>query len=114
LGNGWQPLVQRPPADLPPAEMQEKIAQLRAFAHEAGRDPQQITLAMGSSIQFAEGAATGQRSLFSGTPGQIIEAIQRYQELGMQNFRCDFPSSSFDGLLQAMERFATEVKPQVS
>jgi probable F420-dependent oxidoreductase len=32
LGDGWQPLVQRPPADLPPAEMQEKIAQLRAFA----------------------------------------------------------------------------------
>jgi probable F420-dependent oxidoreductase len=114
LGNGWQPLVQRPPADLPPAEMQERIAQLRAFAREAGRDPQHITLAMGSSIQFTDGAATGQRSLFTGRPAQIVEAIQRYQELGVQNFRCDFPSRSFDDLLQAMERFATEVRAKVA
>jgi probable F420-dependent oxidoreductase len=113
LGDGWQPLVQRPPADLPPAEMREKIAQLRAIAQQAGRDPQRITLAMGSSIQFTDGAATGPRSLFTGTPAQIIEAMQRYQELGVQNFRCDFPSASFDGLLQAMERFATEVRPKV-
>lgn len=112
LGDGWQPLVQRPPADLPPAEMQEKIAQLRAFAQQAGRDPQRITLAMGSSIQFTDGAATCPRSLFTGTPAQIVETLRRYQELGIQNFRCDFPSVSIDGLLQAMERFATEVRPQ--
>jgi probable F420-dependent oxidoreductase len=114
LGDGWQPLVQRPPADLPPAEMREKIIQLRAFAQQAGRDPQRLTLAMGSSIQFTDGAATGPRSLFTGTPAQIIEAIQRYQELGLHNFRCDFPSASIDGLLQAMERFAGEVRPKVA
>jgi probable F420-dependent oxidoreductase len=106
LGDGWQPLVQRPPADLPPAEMQEKIAQLRAFAQQAGRDPRRITLAMGSSIQFTDGAATGPRSLFTGTSAQIVDTLRRYQELGIQNFRCDFPSLSIDGLLQAMERFA--------
>ena len=112
LGDGWQPLVQRPPADLPPAEMQEKIAQLRAFAQQAGRDPRRITLAMGSSIQFTDGAATGPRSLFTGTSAQIVDTLRRYQELGIQNCRCDFPSLSIDGLLQAMERFATEVRPQ--
>jgi probable F420-dependent oxidoreductase len=114
LGDGWQPLVQRPPADLPPAEMQEKIAQLRAIARQAGRDPQRITLAMGSSIQFTDGPSAGPRSLFSGTPVQIVETLRRYQELGIQNFRCDFPSPSIDGLLRAMERFATEVRPQVA
>jgi probable F420-dependent oxidoreductase len=114
LGDGWQPLVQRPPADLPPTEMKEKIAQLRAFAQQAGRDPQRITLAMGSSIQFTDGRATGPRSLFTGTPAQLIEAIQRYKELGVQNFRCDFPNASFEGLLQAMERFANEVRPTVA
>jgi probable F420-dependent oxidoreductase len=114
LGDGWQPLVQRPPADLPPAEMQEKIAQLRALARQAGRDPQRITLAMGSSIQFTDGPIAGPRSLFTGTPVQIVETLRRYQELGIQNFRCDFPSASIDGVLQAMERFATEVRPQVA
>jgi probable F420-dependent oxidoreductase len=114
LGDGWQPLVQRPPADLPPAEMQEKIAQLRAIARQAGRDPQRITLAMGSSIQFTDGPIAGPRSLFTGTPVQIVETLRRYQELGIQNFRCDFPSPSIDGLLRAMERFAMEVRPQVA
>ena len=114
LADGWQPLVQRPPADLPPAEMKEKITQLRAFAEAAGRDPRQITLAMGSSIQFGDGMASGQHSLFSGSPAQIVESIQRYQELGVQNFRCDFPSTSLEGLLGAMERFATEVRPKVA
>ena len=113
LGDGWQPLVQRPPADLPPADMKEKISQLRAFAQKAGRDPQRITLAMGSSIQFTDGAAVGPRSLFTGTSAQITEAIHRYQALGVENFRCDFPSPSFEGLLQGMERFATEVRPKV-
>jgi hypothetical protein len=88
-------------------------SEMRAFPRQAGRDPQHITLAMGSSIQFTDGAATGPRSLFTGTPAQIGEMLQRYQELGIQNFRCDFPSPSIDGLLQAMERFATEVRPRV-
>ena len=56
---------------------------------------QHITLATGSSIQFTDGAATGPRSLFTGTPAQIGETLRRYQELGIQNFRCDFPSSLY-------------------
>jgi probable F420-dependent oxidoreductase len=114
LADGWQPLVQRPPADLPPAEMKEKIAQLRAFAEAAGRDPQRITLAMGSSIQFTDVPVSGPRSLFTGTPAQIIEAIRQYQDLGIQNFRCDFPSPSLEGLLGALERFAAEVRPRLA
>jgi probable F420-dependent oxidoreductase len=114
LGDGWQPLVQRPPADLPPAEMKEKIAQLRAIARTAGRDPQRITMAMGSSLQFTGGTLSAPHNLFTGTPAQIIEVIQRYKELGVQDFRFDFPSQSFEGLLQAMERFAADVRPQVT
>jgi probable F420-dependent oxidoreductase len=114
LADGWQPLVQRPPADLPPAEMKEKIVQLHEFARAAGRDPRRITLAMGSSIQFRDGTTSGPRSLFTGTPAQIIDAMLRYKELGVQNFRCDFPSPSFEEMLRAMERFAMEVQPQVA
>jgi alkanesulfonate monooxygenase SsuD/methylene tetrahydromethanopterin reductase-like flavin-dependent oxidoreductase (luciferase family) len=94
--------------------MGEKIGQLHVLARQAGRDPQRITLAMGSSIQFADDPSAGPRSLFSGTPAQIVETLRRYQELGIQNFRCDFPSASIDGLLEAMERFAVEVRPQVA
>jgi probable F420-dependent oxidoreductase len=114
LGDGWQPLVQRPPADLPPAEMREKIDQLRAQAQAAGRDPQHITLAMGASVQFSDGAGAGATSLFTGSPAKILDSIGQYHALGVQDFRFDFPSSSFEGLLQGMERFARDVRPHVA
>jgi alkanesulfonate monooxygenase SsuD/methylene tetrahydromethanopterin reductase-like flavin-dependent oxidoreductase (luciferase family) len=110
LGDGWQPIVQRPPADLPPEELREKITALRELAEAGGRDPQAITIALGASIQFAEGGRVG---LFSGSPQRIIEGIRRYQAVGVQDLRVDFPGLSPDGLLQAMERFAAEVRPQV-
>jgi hypothetical protein len=43
----------------------------------------------------------------------MLESVQRYREVGVQGLRVDFPCSSFDRLLQAMERFATEGRLQV-
>jgi hypothetical protein len=39
--------------------------------------------------------------------------MQRCQAVGVQDFRLDFPSQSFDSLLQMLARFATEVRPPV-
>jgi hypothetical protein len=50
---------------------------------------------------------------FTGTPAQILQSMPRYQGVGVQDFRVDFPSPSVDRLLQAVERFATGVRPQV-
>lgn len=110
LGDGWQPIVQRPPADLPPDEMRQKIAALREIAENNGRDPQRLSLALGASVQFTDGASTG---VFSGSPQKVVEGIRRYQEIGVQDFRFDFPTLSPDEMLRAMERFAAEVRPQV-
>lgn len=114
LGDGWQPIVQRPPADLPPAEYQEKVAELRHLAQASGRDPQAITLGLGASVHLTDGAGGSSDSLFMGPAAKVIESFQRYREAGVQDFRVDFPSQSFEDLLHAMERFATEVRPRVS
>ncbi len=110
LGDGWQPIVQRPPADLPPEELRVKIAALHELAEAQGRDPQSIALALGAAVQFSDGPRTGH---FRGSVAQIVEGIQQYQEVGVQDFRFDFPSTSPEGTLQAMERFAAEVRPQI-
>ena len=110
LGDGWQPIVQRPPAELPPDELRDKIAALCELAEAGGRDPQTIITALGASVHFSEGASA---SCFGGSPQHIAEGIRRYQVVGVQDFCFDFPSSSPDGSLQAMERFAAEVRPQV-
>lgn len=110
LGNGWQPIVQRPGAELPPEDLREKIAALRELAETSGRDPQTLTIAIGASIQFAEGTPAG---IFRGSAQHIVEGIRRYQEVGVEDFRFDFPGPSPEGMLQDMERFAAEVRPQV-
>ncbi|MGE3537209.1 MAG: LLM class F420-dependent oxidoreductase [Candidatus Tectimicrobiota bacterium] len=110
LGNGWQPIVQRPPADLPPEELRQKVAALREIAEASGRDPQSIRIALGASVQFTAEAGGG---MLQGSPQQIVEGIQHYREVGVEDFRLDFPAPSPDTMLQAMERFAAEVRPQV-
>ena len=46
---------------------------------------------------------------FSGTAAQISEGIQCYRGVGEQDFRLDFPSPSFGGMLQVMACLAAEV-----
>jgi hypothetical protein len=64
-------------------------------------------------VQFTDSAAAGQRPLFTGTPAQILEGMQRYHEVGVQDLRVDCPRPSVDGVLQALARFATAVRPPV-
>jgi hypothetical protein len=85
---------------------------LRPVPQAAGRDSQAMTIDLGASVQFTDSAAAGQRPLFTGTPAQILESMPRYQEVGVQDFRIDFPSPSIEGLRQAMAHFATEMQPQ--
>jgi hypothetical protein len=66
---------------------------------------------MGSSIQFTDGAATGPRSLFTGTP-EFTDTLRRYQELGYKIFAAIF-QPSIDGLLKPWA-IATEVRPQLA
>jgi probable F420-dependent oxidoreductase len=111
LGNGWQPIVQRPPADLPPSELREKIGLLKEQAEATGRDPSTITMALGATVQFSDGGGSG---VFNGSSQQIIDGIGQYQEAGVQDFRFDFPAPSIEGVLSLMERFASEVRPHVA
>ena len=110
LGNGWQPIVQRPPADLPPEDMRQHIAALHELATSYGRDPQTITIALGASVTFTSEPNAG---MFRGSPQHIVEGMQRYQEVGVQDFRLDFPTASPEAMYEAMQRFAADVRPQV-
>jgi alkanesulfonate monooxygenase SsuD/methylene tetrahydromethanopterin reductase-like flavin-dependent oxidoreductase (luciferase family) len=93
--------------------MKEKIGELQRGAEAAGRDPAAITIALGASVQFTAGLEGSGRHLFTGRPDQVVETIKRYQDIGVQDFRIDFPSPSPEAMLGAMERFATDVRPHV-
>ena len=48
-----------------------------------------------------------------GTPRQIVDGIKRYIEVGAEHFTLDFVPEKVDVALDAMERFAQEVRPRL-
>jgi probable F420-dependent oxidoreductase len=112
VGDGWHPLGLRPPVALHPPELAAKVRQLREMAAAAGRDPAAITIAFKGPLKFAE--APGPRTPLAGAPAQILEDVQAYVAAGVQHFVLDFSVATVPAMLEVLERFAAEVRPQVS
>jgi probable F420-dependent oxidoreductase len=109
LGDGWLPIGARPPADLPPAEVAEGIALLRAEAARAGRDPASVRICFSTSVTF-----DGERGPFAGRPEEIAADIDRYRAVGVERFVLGFGGGGPDELLGRLRRFAEEVRPAVA
>jgi alkanesulfonate monooxygenase SsuD/methylene tetrahydromethanopterin reductase-like flavin-dependent oxidoreductase (luciferase family) len=106
-GDGWLPIGGRPPADLPPSEVAECIAQIRSMAAEAGRDPSALRVCFDTTVDFA---ATDGRP-FSGSAESIAAQLSAYVEAGVDSLLVSFgrqPPSSYEACLR---RFAEEVRP---
>jgi probable F420-dependent oxidoreductase len=112
LGDGWHPIGLRPPAGLLPEEFARAAADLRSQAEAAGRDPRAITLSFRAPIRFTDGAFSGPRMPFLGTPAQITEDIRTYQRLGVRHLVFDFPGPTVEAVIEQLHRFAEEIRPQ--
>lgn len=116
LGDGWHPIGLRPPAILLPAEYGAKVARLRAWAREAGRDPREITLTFRAPMEVrprSTKAPGGDRPLFQGTAAEVMADIRRYQALGVSHIVFDPVRPDLRAQLANMERFADEVRPKL-
>jgi probable F420-dependent oxidoreductase len=116
LGDGWHPIGLRPPAVLAPEEYAAKVARLREWAREAGRDPDRITLTFRAPMEVRPGHArppAGDRPLFQGTAAEVLGDIRRYRALGITHIVFDPVRPDAKALLANMERFADEVRPKL-
>ena len=107
IGEAWHP------TSMPLGPLQEKMAHLQHLARESGRtEGPMVTLHQGirMSTQYTSTAAEGRR-LGQGTPRQLREDMQEYQQLGIPVVVCNFAQETFDELWEAMETFAVEVMP---
>jgi probable F420-dependent oxidoreductase len=113
LGDGWMPIGLRPPPHLEPAEMETKIARLRRYLREAGRAEAAVTISFTGPLVFS---ATPEppRPVLSGHPEEIAADLRQYQALGVRNVNLNVPGGSIGEQLEAMERFAREVRPLIT
>jgi probable F420-dependent oxidoreductase len=109
----WQP------TPLPVAELIERQAALRKACEQAGREP--IPTRMSFRVEFS--TITGntppagkERPVGHGTPSEVAGDLLRYREAaGLDAFQINFHGNrDLDQLLQSMDCFMRDVKPQVS
>jgi len=117
IGDGWHPIALRPPGLLFPEEYGKRVAQIRAWAKEAGRDPHAITLSVRVPMALRSPRAkapAGDRELFQGTAAEVLGDIQAYARLGVSHFIFDPVTPDLKAYLGTMDRFADEVRPKAS
>ncbi len=116
LGDGWHPIGLRAPALLHPAEYQDKVKLVHAWAQRAGRDATSITLTFRAPMEVWSKrvkAPAGERQIFRGTADHVITDIRQYQALGVTHFVFDLPAPDLKQIVGNMERFADDVLPKV-
>ncbi len=114
FGDGWHPVGAIAAVPLPPAEMRDKLAELRRLTEAAGRDFAALTISYKAPLyDIALPGPDGGRKPFSGGPGQIAEDIFRFAAIGVHELIFDFRGETLAGSLERLERFARDVMPQV-
>jgi probable F420-dependent oxidoreductase len=112
VADGWHPLGLRPPVALHPDELGARARRLGDLAATAGRDPADIVIAFKAPFAFREGAGRDRVPL-TGSPAQIVEDLQAYVAVGVRHFVLDFSVPTPPEMMEAMERFARDVRPHV-
>ncbi len=110
LGDVWHPVVLTPPAELAPPELGERRKVLEGLYEERGRDPATIQLVPKTYLYFTD----GRDRPMSGTPAQIVEDLQAYQEVGVGEILFYVPGASEPEKLENLQRIAEEIMPHVA
>ena len=110
LGDGWHP------SNIHPDTLAEKLPVFRRLCEQAGRDPENIQLStrinnMGFGSPGGDGDA--RPAPLSGSPQDMIDTIHRYEETGVSHIALGIRGPDLQGLVQNVERFASEVMRKI-
>ena len=117
FGNGWYPVAANPRLPLDTPQLYgDALADVRAEAERAGRDPGQIAgalLAIYCRIGPEQEGRDGGRLAFTGSAQAIVDDIGRFRERGLQHLLIGGDGSDLHGTIDLLEQFATEVMAKV-
>lgn len=106
-GDAWFPYFVR----ITPEELKRRFENVRRLAFEAGRDPGQIRFACCLPIEVSKTPTTREEDRLRGTPQQLIEALKKYREIGLEHMALQFTVPRYPERLEQIERFAREIMP---
>src|SRR5262249_54268915 len=117
IGDAWYPIGTNPQNPLDSlTRFKTQTARLRKMITEAGRDPTTVSLSLGVTV-FGESAppqaSDGEHRLFAGSPALMAADIKALRDLGVGCLDFGFGGSTADEVLEAMQKFKTDVLPLV-
>ncbi len=104
LSDAWHPL------GLSLDDLEKGIAQVREAATRLGRRDGP-TFAPRNALALTRADKGAGRAAFEGSPQEVAADIRRARSLGAEYLTFDLPRGDVPGMIAAMERFVTEVKP---
>jgi alkanesulfonate monooxygenase SsuD/methylene tetrahydromethanopterin reductase-like flavin-dependent oxidoreductase (luciferase family) len=108
FGDFWHP------SQMGPEEVSKMAAYLRRHSASVGREtPPQLSV-RARPLTFSSAPTSGERQPLSGTAEDIIADVQAYAAAGVSHIIMEVAGDTYADKFRAMERFMTEVKPQVS
>lgn len=106
-GDAWFPYFVR----TTPRELAARFANVRRWAAEAGRDPEQVRLNCCLPIELTHEPVPQEEDRLAGTPEQLIEALQGFRAIGVEHLSLQFMVPRWPDRLEQIERFARGVMP---
>ncbi|MDQ6773399.1 MAG: LLM class flavin-dependent oxidoreductase, partial [Candidatus Dormibacteraeota bacterium] len=85
--------------------------EVRAFAREAGRDPDRVRLTACRPVEMTSAPQPADPTRLRGTPEQLAEALRAYQAAGVDHLALQFMVPRWPDRFDQIERFAAEVMP---
>jgi alkanesulfonate monooxygenase SsuD/methylene tetrahydromethanopterin reductase-like flavin-dependent oxidoreductase (luciferase family) len=117
IGDGWYPVAINPgqPLDTP-ALYATGLAEVRAAATAAGRDPTRITaalLAIHCRIGPEKPGREGGRLAFTGSAQAIVDDIAAFRAVGVEHVVIGGDGSDLAGTIDRLEQFRSEVMAKI-
>jgi probable F420-dependent oxidoreductase len=106
-GDAWFPYFVR----ITPEELARRFDNVRQSAQAAGRPPEAITLACCLPIELTPKDVPQERDYLKGTPAQVIEALKKFERIGVVHIGLQFMIPHWPERQEQIERFAKEALP---
>ena len=106
-GDGWHPQW------MSPTELASRLQDLKVHMDEAGRDVSALPISLRLDFEVLEQPSSDVAEQMVGTPEQLLEAIQGYTEVGVDEIDLQIGSRDPAKFHSNMEKFADKVMSKI-
>jgi len=106
-GDAWFPYFVR----ITPADLAKRFEFVQRCAREAGRDPEEITLACCLPIELTATDVPQEEDYLKGSIAQVTEALEKFKQIGVTHIGLQFMIAHWPERKEQIERFAKEALP---